>query len=312
MTAPWPPLPYAAWKDSCTTLHLWSQVVGKVRLARTPWLNHSWQTPLYVTARGLGTGPIPCGDKVLDLEFDFIAQVLALRLSDGGAAEVRLEPKPVAAFYGEVMGALARIGVPVAIHGAPNELPEATPFAEDLVPRAYDGVWTRRFWRVLVQADRVMRQFRTEFVGKASPVHFFWGGFDLAVTRFSGRRAPPHPGGIPHLPDAVTREAYSHEVASVGFWPGGGGAEEVFFYAYAYPEPAGFSTAAVVPDAARYDGTLGEFLLPYEAVRTAGDPDAVLLSFFRSTYAGAADAGGWDRAALECAPGEPGRPRPIG
>ena len=307
----WPPLPYAEWKQTCATLHLWTQVVGKLRLARTPWLNHSWQTPLYVTARGLATGPIPVDARLLELEFDFVAQALAIRVSDGGEASIALEPMSVSAFYGQVMAALERLGAAVAIHATPNELPVAVPFDQDHAPRSYDPAWAARFWRVLIQADRVMRQFRTEFIGKASPVHFFWGGFDLAVTRFSGRRAPLHPGGIPNLPDTVTREAYSHEVASVGFWPGGEGAETAAFYAYAYPEPAGFRDAAVTPDAARYDPTLGEFLLPYDAVRGAPDPDAMLLGFFRSTYAAAADAGGWDRGALECAPGQPGRPRPV-
>ena len=307
----WPALPYAAWKDTCTTLHLWTQVVGKLRLARTPWLNHSWQTPLYVTARGLGTGPIPHQGRILDLEFDFVAQALVIRLSDGGRAAVALQPMSIAAFYGQVMAALDRLGAPVSIHPVPNELAAAVPFSEDHAPRAYEPGWAARFWQVLIQADRVMQQFRTEFIGKSSPVHFFWGGFDLAVTRFSGRRAPLHPGGIPNLPDAVTREAYSHEVASVGFWPGGEGAETAAFYAYAYPEPPGFRDAAVTPPAAGYDTTLGEFLLPYEAVRTAPDPDAMLLGFFRSTYSAAADAGGWDRPSLECAPGAPGRPRPV-
>jgi hypothetical protein len=306
----WPSLPYEAWKDTYATLHLMTQVVGKVRLARTPWLNHAWQTPLYVTARGFGTGSIPYDDKALDLEFDFVAQALVVRLSDGGEAKVGLRPMSMADFYGEVMGALAGLDAPVAIHAAPNELPEATPFAQDTALRAFDGEWARRFWRVLVQAERVMARFRTEFIGKSSPVHLFWGALDLAVTRFSGRRAPRHPGGIPNLPDSVTREAYSHEVASVGFWPGGDGADAAF-YAYAYPEPPGFKTAAITPAAAQYYAPLGEYLLPYEAVRTAADPEALLMGFFRSTYAAAADLAGWDRAALECAPGEPGKPRPV-
>ena len=305
---PWPSLPYAEWAETCRTLHLWTQVAGKVRLVRTPWLNHSWQTPLYVSARGLTTGLIPYGARALELEFDLVDQQLRIR-TDGPARSIELKAMPVAAFYAAVMGALAELGAPVTIHAAPNELPEAVPFAEDDAPRAYDPESAQRFWRALLQADRVLKRFRTGFLGKASPVHFFWGSFDLAATRFSGRRAPPHPGGVPHLPDAVVREAYSHEVSSAGFWPGGAGCEEAVFYAYAYPEPAGFRGAAIAPAAARYDPALGEFILPYEAVRTAPDPDEALLAFLESTYAAAADLGGWDRAALECTLGEPGRPR---
>ncbi len=306
----WPPLPYADWADTCHTLHLWTQVVGKVRLARTPWLNHSWQTPLYVTARGLGTGLIPYGGAALDLEFDFVGQVLRVR-TDRAERLVALRPMSVANFYTEVMAALHALETPVAIYPAPNELPEATPFPDDRAPRAYDGAAAERFWRALLQANRVLAAFRTGFLGKASPVHFFWGSFDLAVTRFSGRRAPLHPGGIPNLPDSVTRDAYSHEVSSAGFWPGGPGMEEAVFYAYAYPEPPGFRDAAVAPSGARFDAGFGEYVLPYEVVRTSADPDATLMAFLASTYAAAADAGGWDRAALECDIGEPGRPRRV-
>jgi hypothetical protein len=308
--ATWPPLSYAEWADTGRTLHLWTQVVGKVRLARTPWLNHSWQVPLYVSARGLTTGLIDCGARTLELEFDLVGRQLTAR-TDREALALPLAPMSVAAFYGEVMAALAALGTPVAIHAAPNELPEAVPFAEDTEIRVYDGAQAERFWRALLQADRVLKLFRTGFLGKASPTHFFWGSFDLAVTRFSGRRAPPHPGGVPHLPDAVAREAYSHEVSSAGFWPGGPGKEQAVFYAYAYPEPPGFPEAAVAPDAARYDGDLHEFTLPYEAVRAAADPDAALLAFLASTYAAAADLAGWDRAALECDLGQPGRPRRL-
>lgn len=281
-----------------------------MRLAQTPWLNHSWQTPLYVSARGLATGPIAHGRRLFDIEFDFVDQQLRFR-TDGPQADLPLGPTSIAAFHEAVLGTLAELAVPVAIHGAPNELPEAVPFAEDDEPRAYDPDQVLAFWRALVQADRVMKVFRTGFLGKASPVHFFWGSFDLAVTRFSGRPAPPHPGGVPNLPDAVAREAYSHEVSSAGFWPGGPGAEEPVFYAYAYPEPPGFREAPVAPAAARYDAGLGEFLLPYESVRTAADPDAELLAFLSSTYEAAANAGGWDRAALECEFGRPRRPRPA-
>ncbi len=306
---PWPDLPYAEWADTCRTLHLWTQIVGKVRLAQTPWLNHSWHVPLYLTARGLTTGVVPHA-RPLDLEFDFIDRALRIR-GDGQAASVPLRPMSVAEFYARVMAALEALGAPVAIHGAPNELPEATPFAEDTAPARLRRRLRRALLAALLQADRVLKAFRTGFLGKASPVHFFWGSFDLAVTRFSGRRAPAHPGGVPHLPDAVAREAYSHEVSSVGFWPGGPGMEEAVFYSYAYPEPAGFRDAAVMPAGARFDPGLGEFILPYDAVRRAADPDAVLLSFLSSTYAAAADAAGWDREALDCALGQPGRPRPT-
>ncbi len=306
----WPDLPYGAWSDTLRTLHLFTQVVGKVRLARTPWLNHSWQTPLYMTPRGLTTGIIPCGARALELEFDFADQSLRIR-TDGPAAAVALRAMSLADFYAQVMSGLEAVGAPTTIHGAPNELPDAVPFAQDHAPRAYDPEYVRRCWRVLLQVDRVLKTFRTGFLGKASPVHFFWGSFDLAVTRFSGRRAPLHPGGVPHLPDAVAREAYSHEVSSAGFWPGGETSPEAMFYAYAYPEPPGFRQAAVAPPQAVFDAGLGEFSLAYDAVRTASDPDAVLLAFLQSTYAAAADLGGWDRANLECDFGRPGLPRPI-
>jgi hypothetical protein len=306
----WPKLGGAAWGETYNTLHLWTQVVGKVRLARTPWLNHSWQTPLYVTPRGLTTGLISHGERAFDMEFDIISDTLHIR-TDRASMTLPLEPIPMAVFYGRVMRALDSLGVPVAINTSPNELPEAVPFPEDQAPRAYDADAAKTFFRALLQADRVLKLFRTGFLGKASPVHFFWGSFDLAVTRFSGRPAPAHPGGVPHLPDAVVREAYSHEVSSAGFWPGGPGFEEPAFYSYAYPEPEGFRTAGLAPAAARFDGALGEFILPYEAVRTATDPDQVLLDFLQSTYAAAADAANWPRKSLECGFGRPGRPRPA-
>ncbi|HVY56278.1 MAG TPA: DUF5996 family protein [Xanthobacteraceae bacterium] len=307
----WPALPYAAWKDTCATLHLWTQIVGKVRLARTPWLNHSWHVPLYVSARGLTTSPIPYDTRSFEMTFDFIAQALEIQTSDGAHMQVALKPRTVADFYAEVMSALRQVGVPTEINEQPNEIPDGIPFSQDRTHTAYDAEYAQRFWRVLIQADRVFKTFRTGFIGKASPVHFFWGSFDLAVTRFSGRRAPPHPGGVPGLADAVVREAYSHEVSSAGFWPGGGGFDDAAFYSYAYPEPAGFRTAAVEPGAASFSEALGEFLLPYEAVRTAPDPDAALLAFLTSTYAAAANAAGWDRSALECAIGVPDVPRPV-
>ena len=306
----WPDLPYLAWKDTCAALHLWTQVVGKVRLALTPWLNHSWHAPLYVTTRGLGTGPIPYQTRAFEMEFDFIDHVLRIRTSDGPDAALPLEPMSTAQFYAGVLGLLEGLGLPVSIHGAPNEIPDAIPFAQDTKSRPYDAAYAQRLWRVLLQVDRVLKDFRTGFLGKSSPVHFFWGSFDMAVTRFSGRPAPPHPGGVPNLPDAVAREAYSHEVSSAGFWPGGGGVEYAAFYSYAYPEPPGYRAATVGPAAARFDTNLGEFLLPYDAVRTAADPDAALMEFLSSTYAAAATAANWDPA-LTCTLGRPGVPRPA-
>jgi hypothetical protein len=308
----WPKLAFAALQPTAETLRLFTQVAGKVRLARTPWVNHSWHVTLYVSARGLTTSLIPNGATGLELEFDFIAGALVARTTAGAERHVALAPGSVAGFYAKVMEALAAVGAPTTIDETPNELPDAIRFSRDLAQRPYDPAAALNFWRALVQVDRVFRRFRSRFLGKVSPIHFFWGSFDLAVTRFSGRRAPLHPGGIPHLPDAVTREAYSHEVSSAGFWPGGGGVDEPSFYAYAYPAPDGFGAAAVAPAAARFDAALGEFLLPYEAVRTAPDPDAALLAFLQSTYEAAVDRAGWDRAALECAEGQTGIPRAVG
>jgi hypothetical protein len=307
----WPDLPYAAWKETCATLHLWTQIVGKVRLARTPWLNHSWHVPLYVTTRGLTTSPIPDGQRTFEIAFDLNEHVLDIATSDGGSRRMALEPGTVAGFYGAVMSGLADLGITVRISELPSEIPGAIPFNQDRIHAAYDAEYAQRFWRVLLQVDRVLKQFRTGFVGKCSPVHFFWGSFDLAVTRFSGRRAPPHPGGAPGLADAVMREAYSHEVSSAGFWPGGGGTDHAAFYSYTYPMPDGFGTSAVRPKEAYFSKTLGEFLLPYDAVRAAPDPDTALLAFLQSTYDAAAEAGSWDRTALECVPGLPGVPRPV-
>ena len=306
----WPDLSYAAWKETCATLHLWTQVVGKVRLALTPWLNHSWHVPLYVTARGLTTSPIPYGQRSFEIAFDFEAHALDIIAGDGARRSMALKPQTVADFYGAVMSALADLGIGVRVNELPCEIPGAIPFSRDRVHAAYDAEYAHRFWRVLLQADRVLKQFRTGFIGKCSPVHFFWGSFDLAVTRFSGRKAPPHPGGVPGLADAVVREAYSHEVSSAGFWPGGGGVDYAAFYSYAYPAPDGFKSRVVKPEAAFFSEPLGEFLLPYDAVRAAPDPDAALLAFLQSTYEAAAGAGDWDRAALDCAPGIPGVTRP--
>ena len=303
--AHWPELPYAAWKDTCQTLQLWTQIVGKIRLARTPWLNHSWHVTLYVTARGLTTSPIPDGDRTFQIDFDFIDHVLWLRTSDGHFRQVMLRPMTVAEFYGDVMHALAELGIAVKINTRPNEIPDAIRFPEDNVHASYDRDYANRFWRVLVASNEVFTQFRTAFLGKASPVHFFWGSFDLAVTRFSGRRAPRHAGGVPNLPDAVAHEAYSHEVSSAGFWPGSGAIDYAAFYSYAYPEPAGFRSAKLRPEAAFFSEALGEFILPYDAVRTAADPDKALLDFLQSTYEAAAISAKWDRDALECDPGRP-------
>jgi hypothetical protein len=307
----WPALPYAAWKDTCTTLHLWAQIVGKVRLAQTPWVNHSWHATLYVTSRGLTTSPIPYEGRAFQIDFDFIDHALIIRASDGGEQRLRLAPRPVADFHDQLMAALAELDIRVRIHGSPNEVPDPIPFREDREHAAYDPEHAQRFWRVLVQTDRVFKQFRTGFLGKVSPVHLFWGSFDLAVTRFSGRAAPPHPGGVPSLPDSVTREAYSHEVSSAGFWPGGGAIDHAAFYSYAYPVPDGFAAAPVRPQAAFFHEAMGEFILPYDAVRGAHAPDEVLLDFLQSTYDAAADAAGWDRTALECHQGRAGVPRPI-
>jgi hypothetical protein len=306
----WPELSYPAWRETAATLQLWTQIVGKIRLALTPWLNHGWQVPLYVTARGLGTSPIPAGHEILEIEFDFIDHRLLVRTSRGDAPSLALEPRSVADFYRQIMALLDGLGIAVRINDRPNEVPDPVRFPLDEIHKAYDADAAHRFWRVLVQADRVFRVFRSGFLGKASPVHFFWGSFDLAVTRFSGRRAPPHPGGVPGLPDAVTREAYSHEVSSAGFWPGSDAYPQAAFYAYAYPEPKGFREARV-PAGASFDAALGEFILPYDTLRAAEDPDALLLDFLRSTYEAAADAGGWDREALECSFGRPATPRPV-
>jgi hypothetical protein len=310
--AAWPDLPYEAWKETCATLHLWTQIVGKIRMSFTPWLSHSWHVPLYVTVRGLTTSLIPFRDRAFEIEFDFHAGMLRITASDGACRQITLAPRTVADFHALVLSALDELGIPAQISDMPCEIPGAIPFRRDRVHGAYEAEYARRFWRVLVQVDRVFKQFRTGFIGKASPVHFFWGSFDMAVTRFSGRRAPPHPGGVPGVSDAVMRDAYSHEVSSAGFWPGGGGIDHAAFYSYAYPEPEGFRTAAVRPAAAAFNTALGEFVLPYDAVRTASDPDAALLAFLQSTYEAAATAGKWDRAALECEPGRPGVPRPVG
>jgi hypothetical protein len=308
----WPELSYAAWRDTRDTLHLWTQVVGKVRLALTPWLNHSWHVVLYVTARGLTTSPIPYRGREFQIDFDFIDHVLWVRTSEGHSRELKLAPMTVAEFYKDLLAALAALGIDVAINTMPCEIPNCIPFEQDVMHRAYDRDYANRFWRVLLSTQQVMTYFRTAFLGKASPVHFFWGSFDLAVTRFSGRRAPRHPGGVPHMPNSVAQEAYSHEVSSAGFWPGGGGPiDYAAFYSYAYPVPEGFASAHVKPEEAFFMDALGEFILSYDAVRAAVDPERALLEFLQSTYEAAAELGKWDRPALECKIGTPGRVRPI-
>ena len=298
-TERWPDLPLAAWSDTCATLHLWTQIVGKIRLARCAAVNHCWHVTLYVTARGLTTLPIPYGDRTFQIDFDFIDHRLTVQSSDGRRSGFPLQPQPVAAFYGRLMQHMTRLDLNVPIHMKPNEVSDPVRFDQDLTHAAYDRDYANRFWQVLVQADRVLKIFRARFIGKCSPVHFFWGAPDLAVTRFSGRRAPPHPGGIPNLPDRVTRDAYSHEVSSCGFWPGGGPIPYPAFYAYAYPEPAGFAQSPVAPDAAFYSTDLREFILPYDAVRQSESPDDTLLAFLQATYEAAATLAQWDRAALE-------------
>lgn len=308
----WPEIPYAAWREMCSALHLYTQIVGKYRLARTPWVNHSWHATLYVNARGLGTSLVPDGPGGIGINFDLIDHAVIGSATDGRMATFPLGPGSVADFHAHFVDLLREIGGTPDFDGCPNEIPDPVPFRDDVAPRPYDADAVTRYFRACVAVDRVLKQFRTGFLGKVSPVHLFWGSFDMAVTRFSGRRAPLHPGGIPALPDAVTCEAYSHEVSSAGFWPGGGGGIEFpAFYSYAYPTPDGFADARIAPDEAYFDKTLGEFLLPYDAVRLSSDPEATLMSFLESTYRAAADLGGWDRPALECQLGRPGIPRKI-
>ncbi len=300
--AGWPELTLSTWEDTRDTLQLWAQIVGKVRLALEPMVNHWWQVPLYVSARGLTTSLMHTSKGGLEIEFDFIDHILDLRTSWGERRQVRLEPRTVASFYRAVMAALGELGVEVVMLARPVEIPVAIPFNDDEEHRSYDADAVHRFWLVLLQAHRVMSVFRARFIGKASPVHFFWGATDLAATRFSGRQAPKHAGGAPNCADWVMEMAYSHEVSSCGFWPGG--SSEGSFYSYAYPEPQGFREWPIRPDAASYDAALGEFLLPYASVRTAAEPSVSLLDFFQSTYEAVADLARWDRAALEMGPAD--------
>jgi hypothetical protein len=295
----WPLLPYATWKSTCQTLHLWTQIVGKIRLTLTPWLNHGWHVPLYVTSRGLSTSAIPYREVYFEIRFDFIDQTLDVDVSTGQRKRIRLMPQSVCDFYAAVMKALADLEIEVHISERPCEIPDAISFSDDRVHASYDPDAAKRFWQALLRVDRVFKKFRTGFIGKASPVHFFWGSFDLAVTRFSGRLAPPFTSKVPGVSNTVMAEAYSHEVSSAGFWPGGGGIDYASFYSYAYPTPVGFKDAPVSPEGAFFDDKLGEFLLPYDEVRNAADPEASLLLFLQSTYEAAAEAAHWDRALLE-------------
>jgi Family of unknown function (DUF5996) len=311
MTVPWPELPTTSWRETYATLHLWTQIVGKIRLTRAPWLNHSWHVALYVSARGLTTSPIPDGNRTFQIDLDLIDHQARISTSDGAQRQFALAGQSVASFYKAIMAALAELGIQLEIDQIPSELPEPVKFSLDTQHASYDPEAVGRFFQILVNVDRVFKQFRTGFLGKASPVHFFWGSFDLAATRFSGRRAPRHPGGVPNLSDEVACEAYSHEESSAGFWPGSGAIDYPAFYSYAYPEPAGYRTTKVKPEAAFFSEALGEFILPYDAVRTAAAPDQALLAFLQSTYEAAANAAKWDRDALECPLGQPGVVRQV-
>lgn len=295
----WPDLPLEAWRDTCETLHMWTQIVGKIRLALAPFVNHWWQVPLYLSARGLTTSPIPYGRRAFQIDFDFIDHQLVMATDTGSSRQVALAPRSVADFYREVMTSLKVLGIEVSIWTRPVEIAAPVPFEKDTQHGSYDPEYAHRFWRVLAQAARVLADFRSGFVGKCSPVHFFWGSFDLALTRFSGRRAPLHPGGVPNIALWAVQEAYSHECSSCGFWPGSSGVAGPMFYSYVYPEPAGFRDYPVQPAGAAYDPNLREFVLPYAELRRAVDADAALRQFLQSTYAAAADLGGWNRGELE-------------
>jgi Family of unknown function (DUF5996) len=303
--SPWPDLPYEAWRETCSTLHLWTQIVGKVRLALTPWLNHGWHVPLYVTSRGLTTSPIAHGSRTFEILFDFCGNSLDIDVSDGSSVRMPLQPRSVAQFYRDLMRTLEALELPVTINVRPCEIPNAIAVDTDELHHVYDAEAARRFFQALVQIDRVFKQFRTGFIGKSSPVHFFWGSFDLAVTRFSGRTAPTFEGSVPGLAIDVMREAYSHEVSSAGFWPGGNGVDFPCFYSYQYPASDQFRHATVHPEGAFFSEQLREFLLPYGVVRASSDPDATLLAFLNSTYEAAAVTSKWDRTALERPLGKP-------
>jgi hypothetical protein len=305
----WPELPFNAWRDTCDTLHMWTQIVGKTRLALAPTQNHWWQVVLYLTSRGFTTSPIPNGTRTFEVEFDFIDHALIVRTSDGATRATALRSRPVADFYAEYREILRALDLDVKIWPVPVEVPRAIPFAEDREHTAYDPLYANRFWRILAESDRVLKRYRGEFLGKSSPVHFFWGSFDLAVTRFSGRPAPTFSGSVPNCPLYVMIEAYSHECASCGFWPGNDALPEPAYYAYAYPQPDGYGERSIAPAGAYFHAGLGEFILPYEAVRTSAAPDDALLAFAESTYGVAADLAKWDRRALERPATSPSPPR---
>jgi hypothetical protein len=302
ITDAWPALPLDAWQDTYATLHMWTQIVGKIRKTLTPLLNHWWNVTLYVSVRGLTTSPIPFGRRIFEMEFDFIDHKLHIRTSEGAARNIALAPRSVADFYGEVLTALLSLGLDVKIHASPDEVANPIPFAEDRTHTSYDSEYAHKFWRILVSVDSVFKEFRARFIGKCSPVHFFWGSFDLAVTRFSGRPAPPRPGA-----DAITREAYSHEVSSAGFWPGGGEIKGPAFYSYMAPEPAGFKTHPILPRQAFYHSGMSEFFLMYDDVRQSESPHALLMEFLQTTYEAGANLAKWDRNALECPAGSGAR-----
>jgi uncharacterized protein DUF5996 len=295
---PWPALPLAEWQDTYDTLHMWTQIIGKIRLALTPPVNHWWNSTLYITPHGLTTSSMYYNDRLLQIDFDFISHLLLIITADNPTKTIALRPCSVAGFYQETMAALKSLGMPVTIWTTPVEVPDRTPFEQDQKHAAYDPEYAQRFWRILAQASHVLYEFRSRFIGKVSPVHFFWGAFDLAVTRFSGRKAPSHPG-VPYCAPFVMVEAYSHELSSCGFWPGGGPVSEPVFYAYSYPEPQDFNEYPIQPKEAFYHTEMREFLLPYNVVRTANSPDEVLLAFLQSTYEAAATCAKWDRNALE-------------
>jgi hypothetical protein len=310
MNASWPGIPFETWRHTCSALHLYAQIVGKYRLARTPWINHSWHATFYVNARGLTTSLVPDAAGI-EILFDFVSHAVIGQAADGRRAEIQLGPMAVAEFHTQFRELIEQLGGTPEFDGRPNEIPNAIPFDDDRQPRPYDSEAVERFFKALVRINRVFYHFRTGYIGKVSPVHLFWGSFDLAVTRFSGRPAPLHPGGVPGLPDDVTREAYSHEVSSAGFWPGDSATTFPAFYSYAYPAPKGFADAQVEPTGAYFDQKLQEFLLPYEIVLKSTDPEHTLMAFLESTYRAAADLGGWNRDALECPIGQPLRPRPL-
>ena len=295
----WPEMPYEDWKDTAATLHMWTQIVGKIRLAQWPWVNHSWHVTLYVSPCGLTTGPIPYGEQTFQIDFDFIDHQLLITSSSGQIRVIPLKPQTTADFHAAVTGALRDLGLEVGFSGRPNEVEQAVPFAEDVKHASYDAHAVHRFWCALREVDMVFKRFRARFIGKASPSHFFWGSFDLAVSRFSGRPAPAHPGGYPNMPLDVMQEAYSHEVSSTGFWPGGEMMPYPMFYSYAYPTPEGFADAVVAPEAAAWNTDLGEFVLPYEDVRNSDDPEQTLMDFLQTTYDAAARCADWDVAAFE-------------